>query len=343
SGVAGGAFGPYRLMAVPSSDLFNSHIWVFDAAGDESLADRPAPAWVGIWTGIRPVQFAYGDFAGREQIYCVSRDYDGKNRLWQLFTEERNDGGAPITWAVETRGYFSAASGVNYTPLRKKRVAWAELFLSELQGDVDLVMFWGGTFRGGWRKALTAHLKADTATIWPGQQITADTILFNTKPQARDLKSSDERHRPLNPTTVESDKIESYDDSFQLLLVGTGEVALRAIRLHAEEETDEVAGAADINEEDYHVVRFDGESASGESLQEAIAGLPAQIPLYTSTQTVTETQDGVSASATWSYTSIISQEHADRVCELIARCMASFALNLLLPPLVSFGVEVDSA
>ena len=338
---AGANFGPYVLLSVPHADLYNSHTWVLDLAGADPTSSRPIPVWNGVWTGIRPVQWLYGYFAGRERIFALSMDYDNTPRLWEAFTSERTDSGCPITWALETRAYFSPTSGSGYPPFRLKRLAWFELQLVELSGDVWLAGWWAGASRGPYYRCLTKKITANRASITSDRSITESTSLYNTKPQARLVRSEDARFSGGSEAVrcnVESNNVSLIDSEFQLLLIGSGDCGIRSLRVFAEPYSESTAGACEVSEENYNLVKYSGESASAERLSEAAAQLETRgFDYWESYQTVALSQDGVTAVASGDATSLISQQHADELAKCIATKRAEYALQRMLPPIVSIG------
>lgn len=341
SGVVGGAYGPYILFAVPYADVWNQHIWVLDTAGpDPSSVNSPA-VWNGIWTGIRPVSIIYGHIGGRERIYALSYDYDETPRLWELFSPSNTDNGCPITWALETRGYFSPVSAANYPPFRLKKLAWFELQMVELSGKVFVSGWWGGATRGPYHRCLYKRIEATRASIVAGQTLTASSIVFNTKPQSRLIKSEDARFATPgldSVCSVESEHVTFLDSEFQLLIVGSGDAGIRGLRIFAEPYSESVAGACEPSEENITVVKYGGHGAQGATAAEAVERLAAAgMDIWTSTKTVSLTQSDVTVFGTGTAESIISQEHADYLAQCIATKRAEFLLQQLLPPVIGMG------
>lgn len=347
--VAGGAFGSFMLMSVPAEDTFNRHTWVLNDASLETLTDDSGASWCGYWLGTRPVEWVYGSIAGAERIYHVAADEDGVNRLWESFRPERLDNGCPITWAVETRGYFGQTSQAQKLPGSDCRFAYADIALTGIEEDLDLAAFYAGGLRGAYKKIMTKRVNVARGSVMSGVEITASTELFALKPQTRQLRSEDARGQDVSLETgscpAETDKLEDYDESFQLLVVGQGPATIRWIRAFAQPRPEDQSGsgAACENETGSNAVRFDGAGASAGTDEEAAAAANlVPVDYYESNQTATITVGSVSSVGVGHATSIISQEAADRVASIIAVQQAELQITAALPPILSAGIGFNS-
>lgn len=81
TGICVGTYGNYLSVSVPSGDLYNAHSWILDQswALDQSISDAYAairsPSWNGIFTGIRPVEWANASINGINRCFALSMDY----------------------------------------------------------------------------------------------------------------------------------------------------------------------------------------------------------------------------------------------------------------------------
>jgi hypothetical protein len=340
-GVCGATFGNYLLMSVPSGDVYNSHTWVMDGASVESLQDSSGPSWGGYWTGTRPVQWVYGTINGKERIFHVSVDVDGKNRLWESFTESRTDNGCHITWSVETRGYFGALSGVNFPPGRQKTLCYAQAQLLEILGPLDVAVFWAGANRGPYKRCLTKRIAAEKGCIRWDVPITESTVFFGLKPQSRTITTEDVRKKSPDANEscpVEGDR-EENDTSFQFCIVGSGEAAIEWIRVFAEPATatDLMSGTCEKDETDANLVRFDGAASTASTYVEAVEPLANGSPFFESTQTVVIVKNGITVSGSGWARSIISQQDADKMAARIAERQAEVQYQREAPTQLSDG------
>jgi len=338
-GVACGSFENYLLVSVPYCDRYNVHTWVLDGATWQKKNQQAPFAWNSVWTGTRPVEWFEGLFAGTNRIFFASVDFDGQNRLWEAFSPDRLDDGCPITWYVETRAYSFNV------PLEDKTMRYADIYLSELAGLDDFAVFWAGPYRGRYKRIMTKRIESPRGSIRVGHPITSDQKMFAFKKQTRPLRTQDAwklaSEEDLSACEVESFNLDFLDESFQLLIVGSGPGAVRGIRLYVEPApgtpgavgpNKELSGRCEEDEGPaQNFVRFDG--AASDSIEE----LNENIPLFTSNQTVTLTEQGLTEVGTGYGESVISQDDADKIARTTARRKAARQLELALPLIASTG------
>jgi hypothetical protein len=339
--VAGAAFGSYLLMSVPSEDRFNKHTWVLNDASIETVSEDSGASWASYWTGTRPVEWIYGSIAGQKRIFHVSTDDDGQNRLWEAFRPERLDNDCPITWAMESRGYFGQSSEKK-PPGELCKFGWAEVALVGIEEDLDLGIFYAGGLRGAYKNILAKQISVERGSLMPESEITATTQLFEFKPQSR-VERTEEAAQKTDETgscPVESDNNEDLDDSFQLLIVGHGPAAIRSIRAYSTYEQVAANGSNEAckDEEKFNAVRFDGMGVHAEDRVEMVEQLAAkEVRVYTGNKTVSITQDDVTAVGVGEAESVVSQMAADRVAERIATKRAELEVVASLPKILGLG------
>jgi hypothetical protein len=339
--VSGAAFGSYLLMSVPSEDSYNKHTWVLNDASIETINDDSGASWSSYWMGTRPVEWVSGSIAGQDRIFHVSTDEDGQNRLWEAFRPERLDNDCPITWFVESRGYFGQSSEKK-PPGEMCKFGWAEVALVGLEENFDLGIFYAGGSRGAYKNILAKQLSIERGSLMPESEITATTQMFAFKPQSR-VERTEEASQKMDETgscPVESDKNEDVDESFQLLIVGHGPAAIRWIRAYSTADAQPTDGSSDacVDEPDFNGVRFDGAGVRATDRSELIEELSAKaIRAFSSNKTVSITQDGITAIGVGSAESVVSQSAADRVATRIAQKRAEIELTATLPKVLSTG------
>jgi hypothetical protein len=337
TGIASAVFENYTLVSVPHADLLNTHTWVLD---NSVLPGRNSVAWNGFWTGTRPVEWLSGIVDGVNRILFFSSDYDDENRLWEAFTPDRNDSGCPITWWFETRG-------MNFSfPSKEKDFRYADFFLAECSGVVDIAVFWAATFRGKFKRILTKRIKATRGSIRSGEVIKATDKIFALKKQSRPLRTQDAKAlneaESLPSCGVESPNADFRDENFQMLVVGSGPAAVRGFVAYAEPPSNvDDSGRVEKDETEENFVRFDGAAAESPAFQEALEEFDGDLPVFTSTRTETVSAQGLSETSTAEAESVISQENADHVASTIARRRASANLERALPKIVSLGAVAN--
>jgi hypothetical protein len=349
SGVCGGVFGQFLLMSVPFEDTFNAHTWALNHASLSTLQDDSGPSWSGIWTGTRPVEWAYGQVAGIESIFHVSVDADGKNRLWQAFNGTRLDNGCPITWAFFSRGYFGQTDPIqDHPPGSRCRLAWTDISFAGIEEDLNLGVFYAPDTHGSFRSMMNKTISVQRGSLSFDQTLTADSVIFPFKAQSRVLRTEDVNQQSTNPEEsgcgVEDTNIDNIARSFQVLVVGHGPATIRWTRPVAFSVPEDFSGSqyACIDETGIRAVRYDGMGVNADTLEEVIAQL-ANTPqqFFQSNQTVTVDQSGFIAVGVGAAQSMVSQEAADRVATIIATKQAEFELESIVPPITSVGLGLE--
>lgn len=333
--VASASFENYLLCSVPYADIFNKHTWCLDFTVDPGKTQQK-PAFNSFWTGTRPVEWLTGEFDSQNRALYISVDYDGQNRLWEAFMEDRLDNTCPILWWFETRAY------ANESPGKFKEFRYSDVFMSELSGVFDCAVFWAGSHRGKYKRVMTNRILANTATFIPEHIIPVGENLVGLKKQSRYRRTQDGKaiiaRETLSSCAVESERLEFHDDAFQILVVGSGPGAVRGVIVYSDPPVNEDdSGRCEKDETDNNYVRFDGAASSMDSLSDALAEFAEQIPVFNATKTVTLTQDGFTGVGTGVGSSIISQQDADKVAETMARRIAAEQLKPVLPKIISLG------
>ena len=253
SQVAAGYYENFLTISVPYADKYNQHTWVYDqAAQSDDASASSQPSWAGIWTGTRPVQWATGIFGGVQRAFFVSKDYDGTNRLWEAFVDDRSDNGSRIECFVETKVH--ADFGLpQVTGLDRKNFVFGEVTFSDVEGPVDVTVYWAGT-RGKFKEVGTYTLQADKGSLDATVEF---DFVSSYLPQNRVLRTR-EIKRDANATcsslNVESTLGDWVDTGFALLIKWTGKAALKSYRLFADPFEEPATGVKNIVETSPRVV-----------------------------------------------------------------------------------------
>lgn len=344
SGIAAGTFENYIMLSVPYADTLNRHTWVMDNSVRQNYLEDSPPTWNSYWTGTRPVQWINDQFHGKERVLYISVDYDGLNRLWEAFVPDRRDDECPISWWFETRGLFGAPSSV----LTRKTFRYADLFLSEMAGDIDIGVFWAGARRGKYKKILNKRFRSTEGCFQPDSVITMNSQIFAFKKQSRVVRTQDGKDLSVNETEescgIESPWLDFFDEAFQILVAGSGPCAVDAVRMVYEPavsrdnllRTDECE-----NETEENIVRFDGAAAESRIEAEAWQALSGDILEFTSTRSTSVTNQGFTEIAAGDGRSIISQDDADKIALRVAERKASHQIEAVLPLIVSMGAAAN--
>ena len=340
SGVASAVHENYLLVSVPYASEFNLHTWVLDNSPISGKGS--APTWNSFWTGTRPAQWYSGVIMGRERVLYMSPDSDGVNRLWEAFTPDRLDDGCEITWWAELRAYSDNSPG------KYKEFRYADLSFSELEGTIDIAAFWAGASRGKYKRILTKRILAARGMLRADQTFDSHTRIFGLKKQSRYLRTQDAKsaspEEDLSSCGIEAPYIEHKDDSFQLLIVGSGPGALSTSLLYfSDPDRMDDSGRCEEDETEESFVRFDGAAVKTGSVSQAQSDFEAvsrsEPPLFFAARAETMTAEGFTEVGMGEHTTPISQQCADKVASHIARRQASVRLEAILPRRVSQGIE----
>jgi hypothetical protein len=243
SRVALGVYENFILCSVPYGDKYNSHTWVFDQSVASDTKES-AESWSGIWTGTRPVVWATGLFGETPRAYYVSKDTDGKNRLWEAFVPDRKDANEEIACFVETKTHIDFSDKA--TGLDRKRLVYAEVTMQDIQGDVELEILYAGV-RGKYKSLGNWHLVATEGSPVMGVSASAYSTY---RPQQRVIRTPAVQEVDGNCTScgIESNRHDWIDIGFSLLVRWTGRASLASYRLYADPVEEPSSGEAGYSE-----------------------------------------------------------------------------------------------
>lgn len=239
SGVALGTLENYLLASVPYGDRYNAHTWVLDQAVVSEVEKESSESWSGYWTGTRPVEWASGVFNDVQRLFFISVDDDGENRLWEAFSPDRVDNDSRITSFVETKTHIDFSEKA--TGLDKKRFVFAEVHLVDVVGAVDVAIYWAGT-RGKYHKLGDWHLEAAQGSPEASTNVGNPSTY---RPQSRVIRTPElnqQNDASCTSCGVESDDSDWLDIGFSLLIVWTGQAALRSYRIFVDPRDESGTG-----------------------------------------------------------------------------------------------------
>jgi len=353
SGICGLSFENFILVSAPIGQNLNSETFVLDyATMSEASADK-IPAWAGVWTGIRPVQWVSATIGKRRRAFAASIDYttlsDGShNHIWEAFMPEREDSFFELYSDYTTVEYRRPIYCEFETRLigdghDLKQFVYADLNLIEIGGDVSVKCDYRG-MRGTYKNILCKQLIAPSDIENTGAKISPDelTELSALKKQSRRL-ATQTAQVPISAIACENEHAENIDKAFSLLIRWCGQLAVESIRIFSEPYAEKSEGRCDSDETSVCMVdesganhvydRQDGYLSSEELY------LAAKQALWASTQTYAETllcsSDSVTGpitvTAISTYRSQISQEDADAKALLAAQQAAQSQAAALRP------------
>ena len=328
SNVAGAVYENFVLHSFPHASKHNAHTWVFDSSTSDLLAGDYPSAWASIWTGINPVEWVSLKVDGKTRLFCASVDNDGVNRVYEAFIDERRDNGCDIPWIFESRAYTGGS-------IQHKEFRWLEYTLSELAGQVDLKIQWAGANRGRWKTISTPTFFAREGNVTSESIFSNSKPLFALKKQSRSERTQDARDLPADKFSsagvdglvfnVEVEK-ENIDTAFSIRVEGSGQCAIRALKLRMDYAPEADGGLPDEVETDNHFVRFDGAAKLNNT-----AELDEAPEVYTATAHETAQVKKSVATATATITSTVSASDAKKRAKQVARARAEAQLRRIAP------------
>lgn len=324
--VAGIGYGNLLLMSVPYGGTQNRHTWVFDESVVTDDSGRGAAAWSGVWQGFNPVEWTRFVVDGSERVYCAATD-GTRNQILELSHRFSTDSGKDIEAGAELRVVVHGAT----VP---RIVRYGELAFSELAGDVDLRVDWRGLSRGRYKPSLVGRFVASRGTFAPGPTVGQDHAIYATRGQTRRVRTTDMSYSAPDAAVgcVESKLSEDRDFGFNLLVRWSGVASLREVRMYVSPEAESNAGGCPATETDPHFVRFDGATSSSADFAEG----PDAGRVFTATESVSTTVNGVSAIATRTASSAISEPAAVKAASQSASAQVAYTLRKA--PFRAYGV-----
>lgn len=105
-----------------------------------TLAERPPPAWEGMYEGLYILQLLNGDFGGLQRAFAfVVSKLTGNIDLWEMTTQDRfdsqvNGNGDRVSWFLETPAYTWG------DPFLLKKLDGLELWFDKMLGTVQFMV-----------------------------------------------------------------------------------------------------------------------------------------------------------------------------------------------------------
>ncbi len=304
SGIAGSFYENLVMMAIPNGDKYNTQTMVLDQAPFEGNAN----AWCGYWSGWRPVEFCKGNISGSERIFVSSADYDGKNRMWEIMTDDKTDNGLPITCTVVTRPHLMGNR--DYKIFR-----YAEIELEEVYGPTSVMISVAG-LRGAYQRSGTKGVIATIGQVYADETYGYQShLIAGSRPQTRVIRTQDSSEpSDCNSACVESPILGLNDKAFSLMVTWSGIAGLSCYRIFTRPEPNTYAGDCETNETTPALLTTEGCGVIG------IFSEATPFETFTATRSFSaispETLLPVSFTATQE--SAISQEDADRKAYMAA-------------------------
>jgi hypothetical protein len=345
TGVCAAAFENYLLVSVPYREVLPSATMVLDYAPASELGiQQPSPAWSGVWTGTRPIEWAQGIVDRQPRLFHFSVDYvatnDGSyNHVWESFQPERVDSYLLInqdgtTTTKFSRIYSQMETGMMGDGLDLKQLKFAELECSQLGGTVDVRVSYRGS-RGAYQQILQQRLLAVTDEYQYQATPLNDQIsgLGLLRTQYRKLVTEEVQRQFTG--SCENKNSPDIDKAFGFLVEWCGEFGVEAIRCFLDPFAEKAQGKPQGDETVPCVVAEDGTAQPID-----LALTPYDQPDYnqqtwfaTATETVSSacspgsSSFNVSATATATAQSFVSYANAQEQASVLASQAAQAAVT----------------
>lgn len=272
SGICALSFENYLLMACPIGQNLNSETFVLDYATLSEAASDKIPAWSGVWTGIRPVQFVSANIDSRRRAFAASVDYttvsDGShNHVWEIFMPEREDRFFELDsdfTTIEYRRpiYCEFESRLIGDGHDLKQFSYADINLIEIADDVTVRVDYRG-MRGSYKnilcKKIIAPISFEAAGVDVDESQKAEYGIL--RKQSRRL-STETGDPSVGCPTCESDYSENIDKAFSMLIRWCGQLAVESIRVFMEPHPERSSGLCEKDEEKVCLVDETGQNHS---------------------------------------------------------------------------------
>lgn len=213
-------------------------------------------SWQGVWTGIRPIEWATESIAGQERAYAMSMDYDGNIRIWEAFQGNRADNGYQIPWAIETKSH-----PVTESPFIQTTFSYFQLLMEQIIGNLEVVGSYKG-LRGQYHELLNTSVTATPGSVllplptYSPVIVSTPTVSFAK--QFRSLKSQMTLSGGTEPACtsagVESQNVDAIDRAFSLLIRCRGVGAILAYRLALDDWPEDTEGEVVDPEDGFHIL-----------------------------------------------------------------------------------------
>jgi len=335
----------YLLYSIPYLEPLNSVTMVLDYAAASEWNQARTPAWAGVWNGIRPVNWSTNTINSVPRCFAFSVDYastsDGSfNHLWEAFVPERYDTYLEINQDGTTterinRIYCQFETALLGDEMGFKQLVYGELDCSQISGTVDVKVSFRGS-KGVYQDILNNRILAVNDPYQYETSLVAGEIedLGILQTQYRRL-ITENVNRTAKSTSCESKYSLDVDKAFSFLVEWCGAMGVEAIRMYQDPWNEPSVGQKNYNETESCVVGEDGSSISVNLTQPPQEQKGNAVNSWSSTQTRTvtlrcaspSTTPAVSATATASFTSFLSQDDANTQAIALATQQATNAAN----------------
>lgn len=168
-----------------------------------SMRGKSAPSYDGEWDGLLFDLLLTGKFGGTKRGFVVSTDYDGNNRLWEIMDSVGMEADTYYTCAGTSVLTESQVPMISEYPTRdwgnpaeRKRLQRCDVYLSDIEGDVELEVYYRPDNYQKWTKwGDTISVCANTTDPEAASDATPHVwknLMGQERPQIKTLTIDDE-------------------------------------------------------------------------------------------------------------------------------------------------------
>ncbi len=340
SGICATSFENYLLYSIPYLEPLNSATMVMDWAIAAEFGSQRQPAWCGVWTGTRPVEWTTGIVNGQPRCFHFSVDYsptnDGSyNSLWESFIPSRADSYLSInadgtTTQLFNRIYSQVETALLGDSMDYKQFIYAELECCEIGGTVDVNVSFRGS-KGQYQGILKTRLLAVTEDYqWIDTPYEAEIKKLGLLNSQYRRLITESASRNATSVTCESHLTTDIDKGFSLLVEWCGEFGVEVVRMFQDPWSERSTGVPQADETKSCVLAQDGQTLTIDLLPS-----PYDTPqsdqkswyakVYRTVTLTCPSSPSISATAAASFLSTVSFSHAEEQAGILAEQAANAA------------------
>ena len=168
-----------------------------DFAALANLQGESPPAYDGSWTGLQFVKLVKGVFGGNERAFVISSDPDGQNRLWEINPSSTAEIADRTTACDTTPAYSPISCYADYArtnfglPQKRKRLERCDVYLADIDGQVDLTVSWRPDASAQWYQWDTATVCATTTDPSTATPHVFELLTRQQRPQVKTFTMPD--------------------------------------------------------------------------------------------------------------------------------------------------------
>ena len=340
TGICAASFENYLMYSIPYLEPLNSATMVMDWAIAAENGSQRIPAWCGVWTGTRPVEWTSGVVNGQPRCFHFSVDYSATNdgsyiSLWESFMPNKVDSYLSInadgtTTELFNRIYSQVETALLGDGMDYKQFVYAELECCEIGGTVDVKASYRGS-KGQYQSILDTRILAVTEDYqWQDTPFATEIEKFGFLNSQYRRLITESASRNATAETCESYLTTDIDKGFSMLVEWCGEFGVETIRMFQDPWSERSTGVPQSDETKSCLLAQDGSTLTLELLPS-----PYEAPktdqqswyakVYRTVTLTCPSLSSISATAAASFLSSVSFTHAEEQAGILAQQAANAA------------------